>query len=264
MNFTAPVLLVSAFLASTLIVQAQVQLNFNTAGQFTGNFRKLTTTTNVITETGSAISLDLAGSTTGPFHEYDTDPASAPGTPFVVGDGLRVTFQFRVAAGGSTVGVFFADPTSVENGPSNSLLGLFNINSTGTLDRFRLTSDSANLSTGDLGTVALNEEVDTTVGLSTTTLSDFSLTLTVAGTTPTLAMTVGGVTRSQTFAPGTFDFANGEAVVILRLFDGSTAAGTPVVLDNFAITSIPEPGAASGLALAGLAGALLIRRRRQG
>ena len=63
-RLVAPLLVAIALLSTSLVAQAQVILNFNSAGQFTGNFRKLTATTNNINDTTPTITADLAGSST--------------------------------------------------------------------------------------------------------------------------------------------------------------------------------------------------------
>lgn len=244
----------------SLTASAQVSLDFETAGQVSGNFRNLGPTANN-TNTQSANSAandylihDITGSANAAALLYDTTPGdttSATQSTFSTSAPLTVSFDFRAGNATSSVGIIFADSTNA----SNNVLALFNLDNTGTNDLFRFFKDGT-VTTGSItaGTQS-GSSTAASSGLDVgTVFGNYSVTLSVAGSTPTLSVTVGSQTFSNTFATGDYDWA--DTTVILRLFDAGSTVST-VWVDNFAINAIPEPStyaisfgtAALGLAL---------------
>ena len=85
---------------------------------------------------------------------------------------------------------------------------------------------------------------------------NFLLSIDQSGTIPLMTLTVGTLSASSTFA-GADLILNPQ--IGLRLFDSSNAV-TPMTVDDFRITVVPEPAALPLLAL--LAGIRLLRRGR--
>lgn len=253
---------------ASVTAYAQVSLDFETAGQYSGNFRNLSSggnnTQSSITVANDYLSHDIASSSTNAAALlYDTTPGDTTlGTQstFSVSSPLKVEFDFRATTATSSVGIIFADP----NDASNNILALFNIDNTGTTDLFRFFKDgTVNTSGVTAGTLSgTNQSVSASTGVDVgSTFRHYSVTLSVAGTVPTLAVTVGSQTFSNTLG-GLTDYDWGNTTVILRLFDaGGTASSTDIWVDNFTISSVPEPStyaAIFGVAVLGLA---LSRRR---
>jgi hypothetical protein len=249
-------------LAFSAPAQVLLDLNFSTTNQFIDNFRSLNSEGS-FTQTGGVVSVNSSSTSPSVFQVDLTDNAH-PGTPFAIGQGLEVSFQFRSTVDAS-LGVYFADPASLDTGTAESYLGLFNGN-VGT-DQVRFGYNSGGLSSGNINTVpaAANFTGVTSSAephASATTLYNYSLTLTTNGNIPTLTMKVDGMTdRSYTFNEAPINFTNNEAVIVLRLFESNSGSGGSVTIDNFKITAVPEPSPV--LASLGALGALFCLRSRR-
>jgi len=259
-------LMLSAAAFASMTANAQVSLDFETAGQVSGNFRNLgpATSSNIQSSNVAANNYLIHNIADSSFSAaallYDTTPSdTTAGTQstFSTASPLTVSFDFRATTANSSVGIIFADATNA----GNHVLALFNVDNSGTTDLFRFFKDGTVTTTAvDAGTQSgSNNTASTGVDVGSA-FGNYSVTLSVAGTTPTLAVTVGTQTFSRTFAAGDFDWAS--TTVVLRLFDAGNTSSTPNIwVDNFTIGAIPEPStyaAVSGAAVLGLA---LWRRR---
>lgn len=264
----------AAFAAALLLpglASAQlVSIDFETASQFTDNFRSLGPNTVAVSQSSNGAGNDVLvhnisnGSATGSVLLYDTTPGdTTTGTQsvFSTATPLAVSFLFNAngASANSSIGVIFADSTNA----SNHLLALFNVNSAPTNDTFRFFRDG----TVSPVSVSAGTQVGSTVSNGSSgvdlggPLTAFTATLSVSGTTPTIDLTVGGHTVSQTFAAGDFNWA--DTTVMLRLFDTGTASlSTFLNVDDFTVAAIPEPSSFAALAGLGALGLVVSRRRR--
>ncbi|HEY9249869.1 MAG TPA: PEP-CTERM sorting domain-containing protein [Rariglobus sp.] len=258
-------LLFSLAASASAAAYAQSSLDFETAGQVSGNFRNLGPATSGNTQSSNGAANDylvhnIANSSfSAAALLYDTTPGdTTDGTQstFSTSSPLTVSFDFRATTANSSVGIIFADSTNA----SNHVLALFNVDNSGATDLFRFFKDgTVTTASIEAGSLAGSNTASTGVDVGSA-FGSYSATLSVAGTTPTLALTVGSQTFSRTFSAGDFNWA--KTTVILRLFDAGNTSSTPSIwVDNFAIVAIPEPStyaAVSGAAVLGLA---LWRRR---
>jgi hypothetical protein len=252
---------------ASVTAYAQVSLDFETAGQVSGNFRNLGPVITSNTQSSNGVSNDYlihnvpdsSGSAAALL--YDTTPGDTTvGTQstFSVSSPLTVSFDFRASTANSSVGIIFAD----SNDASNNVLALFNIDNSGTTDLFRFFKDGSVTTTSVTGGLqsGSNQAVSTGVDVGST-LGRYSVTLSVAGTVPTLAVTVGSQTFSNTFG-GLTDYDWGNTTVILRLFDaGGANVNTDIWVDNLTIGAIPEPSTYAAIFGAVVLGLALARRR---
>lgn len=258
------------FLANT--AGAQVLIDFQTAGQFANNFRKVTSNSDSAAQTANAfpannyLRYDRTTTTSNVLaYMYDTTPGDttvATQSVFSTATALTVSYGLRATSATSSFGIYFADPNDI----NNNLLVLFNLDSSGSTDQFRFFRDGAMSSAGVGTQVGLSQSGSTgfnagTITPATTPFAPLSATLTVAGTTPTLSLTVGSQTFSQTFSAGDFNFSGGNTTVIVRMFDPNPATNTPMDIDDFQIVSVPEPS--SGILLLSAAGLWAVVRRKK-
>jgi hypothetical protein len=251
---------------ATVTAHAQVSLDFETAGQVSGNFRNLGPATNSNTQSSNSAANDYLihniadSSFSAAVLLYDTTPGDTTNgtqSTFSLSSPLAVSFDFRATTANSSVGIIFADSTNA----GNHVLALFNVDSSGTTDLFRFFKDgTVTTASVDSGVQSgTNQSVSTGVDVGSS-FGNYSVTLSVVGTTPTLAVTVGNQTFSRTFAAGDFDWAN--TTVALRLFDAGNTSSTPNIwVDNFTISSIPEPSTYAAISGAAVLGLAFLRRR---
>ena len=244
---------------------AQVNLDFETAGQLSANFRNLGTGTSSLTQSSNGaandfVSVNNTNATQFSFGAlgllYDTTPAdTTAGTQsaFTTTSPLTVSVDFRAAVASTSIGVYFADA----NNTSNNVLALFNVDTSGNNDQLRFFRDGVVTSAGTQ--VGSSSNVSTGVNVGSP-FSNLSATLSVVGTTPSISFTVGTQTVTSAFLAGHIDWSS--TVVILRLFDNDSAAGTSLDIDNFSVSSIPEPGTCA-LFFGGAALAMFALRRRK-
>ena len=262
-------LLFSLAASASVTAYAQVSLDFETAGQVTGNFRNIGPATSSNTQSANAAANDYLihnisiNSTNAAALLYDTTPGDTTvGTQstFSVSSPLKVEFDFRATTPGSSVGIIFADPTNADN----NVLALFNLDNGGATadDQFRFFKDGVVNTSGVTGGTQSGTTVSLDSGINTgSSFGRYSVTLSVVGTLPTLSLTVGSQTASRAFPTvGDFDWTN--TTVILRIFDaGGLAANTDIWVDNFTISSVPEPSTYAAILGAAILGLALMRRR---
>jgi len=262
------------FLFSGTALRAQVLFDFETSGQWTGNFRKITTASlsaNLsVAQTSNGASNDYVthenktGSSSTPAFLYDSTPAdttSATDSVFSTAGDITVSLDFRAAAATSSIGIYFADPSNY----NNNLLCLFTLDASSTTDTFRAWRDG----TVAAGSASPGTQVGSTANFATSvasagspTFTSLAFKLSVSGSTPTLSLTSGSQTSSQVFSSGDFDFLGSNAVVMVRMNDGNINSTSAFDFDNFQIQAVPEPSAWLLLS-AGLALLVILERRRR-
>lgn len=266
MRTTLRSLLFSLAAVASVTAHAQVSLDFETAGQVSGNFRNLGPATNSNTQSSNAAANDYLihnisnGSFSAAVLLYDTTPGDTTGgtqSVFSVSSPLTVSVDFRATTANSSVGIIFADPANA----GNHVLALFNVDNSGTTDLFRFFKDgtvtTASVTAGTQSGTSQSASTGVDAGSS---FGNYSVTLSVVGTTPTLAVTVGNQTFSNTFSSGDFDWSN--TTVILRLFDAGNGTSTADLwVDNFTINAIPEPSTYAAISGAAVLGLAFLRRR---
>lgn len=234
---------------------AAAVLTFETPGEYDANFREIhagpeTSQTNNGAANDFVVKTQDPSTNTATVAVFDTTPADDV-VKSQFASPVTVTFDARVANASSSVGIYIVNPANDDQG----LLALFNVDDSGAggQDRIRFWT-GANPDTSGAGST-----VDTLSGNAGVTAGSgaffpMSLTYSVSGSTPTMTLSAGSLSRTFTFAA---DTAIDNPEIALRLFDTS-AAGT-VDVDNFDI--VPEP---SGAAVVGLCAAfgVLARRRR--
>lgn len=247
-----------------------ILLDFETAGQFSANFRGVSILGGTAAQTANGASNDFVkhdrqtATDKGVAYLYDTTPADTTvGTQsvFSTDADLTVSFDLYAAPAASSFAIIFADSTNL----GNNIMGFFRVNASGqtdTVDFYRDgTVSSSDLTAGTAVGSTFSQDVGIGVGTAFTSGNGYSATLSIAGTTPTIALSVGDATVSRTFAAGDINWT--DTVLILRLYDVGAGVGSGVGIDNFAVSAIPEPsGVASVAGLLTLALALASRRRR--
>lgn len=265
------VIAMSGFFNSTPL-QAQILLNFETAGEFTSSFQKMNTAAtdsrSLFTQSSNGAANDYirhdnatgSGTNAGAVYMYDTVPGTAAADSyFSTASPLTVNLDFRLTTTNSSIGIYFADPSNL----NNNVLVLFNVVS-GSPETFRVFRD------GTPTSVAAGTQVSSTQNFATTAplnggsgaFTALSFTLSVSGTTPTLSSTLGSETLSQVFSAGDFNFSGDNTAVILRVFDAGTGANTPVDIDNFAVNASPVPEPSTCVLLTAVGAVLTFPRRR--
>lgn len=255
----SPLLISAALAMASTPAIGQVFFDFETPGQFTANFRNISTvgTTTQTTGLGNNYLVHEGPGGGAAILLYDSTPGditSGTHSTFATNQALSVSFQFSATAATSSVGVVFSSPTAT----NNNLLALFNVDATSSTDTFRFFRDGADMSATAGTPVGTTTSVSTGVNVGSP-LTSLTATLSAAGSSPTLTLTVGSQTITQNLAANDIDWSN--TIVLIRLYDAS-ASTTPIHVDNLSIGAIPEP---STFALAGGLAALALaacRRRR--
>ena len=235
-------------------------IDFESAGDYTSNFRRLEREGAGVNEAQSANGaakdyLRAAGGSNASrlTTVYDTTPVSAA-TRTTFGSGLTVEFDARIPHADRSVGIYLIDADST--GESAGYLALFNLDSTATTDRLRFASN-ANPSTGGAGTLGNEQTGNSGYNVSALDFVHFKLVYTINELNqPVLDFTVGDLQRTVTFATTAYD----EVEVALRLSPYINAPNNYIDIDNFS-AAVPEP---SAIALLGLGSALILRGRRRG
>ena len=256
MRMRSFVTLGAALLALGTSAHAATSFDFETAGQYANNFRKIAGP-GVGTQTGPSAGNDYVA-LTAPSNfvsVYDATPADAgQKNVFAVSQGSPVTVSADLTfnSGTSSFGVYFVDPTDESKG----YLALLNFNQSGTNELIRFSTD-ASPSTNGAGTLTNGSPAATDIvtGFVPTTAT-FSYALD-ASNHPVLSVTVGSFTSSATFP----SVASPLTSVELALRDSAQNSGEND-FDNVVLpdsTVVPEP---TSLAMLGLGvGGLLLRRR---
>ncbi|MDF3057237.1 MAG: hypothetical protein K0R17_1452 [Rariglobus sp.] len=245
--------------------------DFETAGQFGSNFRGVSLLGGTAAQTSNDVANDFVvhdrqtATSSGVAYLYDTTPGdSSSGTNSVFSTTLNLTagFDFYTATANSSLAIIFADSTNL----SNNVMALLTISNTGTaVDQLRFFKDgTVNTSSLTAGTQVgsnLSQDVGIHTGTTFTSGNGYSATLSVSGTTPTIALTAGGLSTSQAFSAGDMNWTS--TVVMLRLFDPASSASAGIGIDNFYITQIPEPSNMAMVSALFVGMSVIARRRRQ-
>lgn len=259
-----PAVLAACFLFSAVADPAGatlIQFDFETGGQWGSNFRQISSDTGQALQSSNGGANDLVMfdslASVNNFsitYVYDTTPAdSTAGTQssFNLTNGdFTVSVDLASASAASSFGIYFADAAN----NNNNLLALFNIDISGSTDRFRFYRDGAmNTSQAAVGT-QVGADVNGSSGLNAGAAADtLTVTLSIANpSAPTISASVGSLSASQAYAPAQVDWTH--TTVILRFFDASAVANGGLSIDNLVLSQpVPEPSVAILLFL-GMAG----------
>lgn len=249
--------------------------DFETAGQYANNFYAVSAATETGQSTGLANNYvqlnDIAGQNGAFYYGTSANTGSEP----TFSGAFTVQFDVSAVTVGSAFGVYLVNPANT----ANSLLAYFNLDYSGTSDeiRFFMNGDPANatstagtkitsgitgiggaLSSGTYsGNSGLNVSGDNyTSGTPVWGTMDVTYTPGTSPNTTTLSLALGSLSATAVI-PDSEEIINPEIAV--RLVDaGNNVPGTAKI-DNFEITSVPEPSvfalmsAALGVAALGMA-----------
>jgi hypothetical protein len=256
-------------LAGSLQAQVLVNLDFETAGAFSNNFRFTFNSANSTTaQSSNGASNDYVTTTSGAVTDneifvYDTTPADGTVKSTFSG-AVSIEADIRAASTGSSFGFFIINPAS--EGSSVHYLALFNWDVTGSNDRMRLfTGNPINSTT--VGTSAYDSGATSTVNSGLDVGGSFghmTLTYRADTTTPTRAvfnLTVGTMTTGDILL-GAGTYLSSGFEVGIRSFDSNSGAGS-TDFDNFSITQVPEPSTAGLLLLSAAVAGLACKMRRR-
>lgn len=254
----------AVILGSSIKSAAIGPIDFETAGDLTGNFRLYGNVPDV-SHTGPAAGNDYVvyqhNSIVPPGHVglFDTTPGDGSATQNTFSGNLRVEFDLSASERNSRFGVWFIDPTP--GNANRNLLAWFGMDVLPTRDIIRFFKNGDPISGnppsfgvfmgGTSPTVQSGADVspDTTMTWSRLTVDYWVDSLGV----PTIALTVGTLTAVSSYEASDALPANVEVAFYLLDQPGDGSAK----LDNFSITQVPEPSALMLLFL----GALPLCRR---
>jgi hypothetical protein len=234
------------------VARAAVILDFEGAGQYAGNFRKIAGTGNPA-QTGPTPDNDyvtMAGTVTATT-VYDTTPADATEkSVFTVAPGSPLTFSAdaRFATATSSFGIYFVDATNEAAG----YLALLNFNQTGSNELIRFASNGVP-NTGGAGTLITPAGSSADV-INTNEFSNILFSYSIdENNHPVLSVTAGSLSSSHTFDAITTPLTNVQ--VAIRSSPQTVGQND---FDNVIVDAVPEPASLALLAC----GALAARRRR--
>lgn len=234
--------MIAASVASAL-AQNAITHDFETAGQWTGNFRAISgTPTGTVGQTTSGgngiVRYDITGGNQATAYLFDqtpTDTTAATQSTIAVTGNITVSFRARTNTSNTSFGVIFADPSNF----ANNVSGLVNV-LTGA-DQVRFWRDGTPATAGaGIGTQVGTTSTPGVVEPDGSTWTTVTVTLSTSGATPTLVINWGGANYTSAFAAGDYDFANGKTVVILRFYDNNLGASN-IDIDNIVINSPGPP-----------------------
>jgi MYXO-CTERM domain-containing protein len=251
-----PLFSLLALLCADVAAYAQVAIDFETPGAFTGNFRVVNSGTTFTQTTSGGNGYLSGGSATGTY-VYDANGSASGISSFSVSmaNPLTVTFDLSAAASNSSLGIYILNA-----GTDTAYLGLLNIVTGSGNDNLRFSNGTVTPSTNGSGTLvagsyALNSANFIGTEASPTFADKATFVYSIDSLNqPVLAYTVNGTTSTYTLA-GFTAFSNVE--IGFR----SNGGGAALRIDDIALSTVPEPSAwvlaAAGLGLLGL-----LRRRR--
>jgi hypothetical protein len=250
----------AAVLAFGTSARAATTLDFETAGQYANNFRKISGP-GTGAQTGPAAGNDYV-SLAAPSNfvaVYDTTPADATvQNVFAVAQGSPVTISTDVTFNSATssFGVYFVNPADESKG----YLALLNFNQSSSNELIRFAAD-ASPSTNGAGSLTNGTPTpaDIVTG-STPTNVTFGYAID-SSNHPVLSVTVGSFTSSATFSSITSPLASVE-LALRDSAQGTAGSGFENDFDNVVLpdAAVPEP---TSLAVIGLGVSGLVSRRRR-
>jgi hypothetical protein len=238
--------------------RAAVNFDFETPGQFTGNFRVLKGNS-VFSQTGPTDANDYlnitgAGISANAAIAYDTTPADSTSINAFTGP-ASISADAQFNANDSSLGVYIINAAD----ETKSYLALFNINHTGGNEATDLIRFSSNADASQVGAGTLNAGKTGDAGFALGVFNPINLQYNVdASNHPVLTLTAGSLSDTITF--DTLD-AFPQYEVGFRV---SPKTPGDLHLDNVSIDAtpaVPEPATVGLLSLAALP--LLMRRRRR-
>ena len=263
-EFTRAAVVLGSFVAQSAMAASTI--TFETAGDYTNNFRSPFAGNQGLSQTGPTdltndwLACTNNGGTGGAFVAvYDTTPLDGATTRNLFSGSIRVEFDVSVADALSSFGVSLLNAT---NGATDSIMALCNLdNNSVTNETLRFWRDGANFSSSAGTQVGASVVGSSGLNLSpeaTPVFGHVTFELLVGDVSPTVTLTVGDFSQTTTLyvnadIPSSYEVA-------FRVFDGSNTTLGTTKLDNIQITPIPEP---SALALLGMGlGGMWLRRRR--
>ena len=278
---TRPTVLCAAVAAalgfSALPGRAQLAgpLNFDAPGQLGANFRTLLAPgTGSVTDTAGYVAVD--GPQTAWIGAFDTTPSdSTPATQDTFAGAIKIHIDISAANANASFGIFLFDATTATSPGTNNILALLNLDSSvvsPNTEQIRfwhdtITSGTAVTNQYITGISGTNGSFSSNSWVSTAATQDFdisapfqflSLDFTYDPTAGTLLVATPNF--SATLAIPGADIITNPGIA-LRINDPGTVGDTGTQkFDNFTVTNVPEPTAAT-LLLAGLG--LGARRRRR-
>jgi hypothetical protein len=248
-----------ALLGATAAHAVTVSYDFSTAAQFTDNFTHRVTTpiaNNTVSVVSGVLQQNITtGSATNAAAVYTYTPTTFALDEGVITASMSLKAPAPTAGQSTSFGIYFSDGSN----DANNLLALFNVDTSGTTDTFRVFRDGA------FGTGAAGTQIGTTQNFSPSVMAAGAAGFTTVSFTlssTSVSLTVDGQTLSQSISGTDLNWTNTN--VSFRSFDGRLSVDGLLQMDNFVLTgvAIPEPSTyalvAGGLCLAGV----VVARRR--
>lgn len=226
-------------------------VDFETAGQVTGNFRVANTNFATFGQTSNGAANDFmtVSGTASATVVYDANGAAAGVSTFNVSQShpLTVSADVSFPANTTSFGIYIINNAD----PTQAYLALFNLDSGNDRIRFSSNATPNNSGAGSLSTGTVPD-----AGFTFGTLTNISLTYSInASNNPVLTMTAGSQSNSIAFTAINTPFT--DVQVGFRI---TSNAGT-VGIDNLSISTIPEPSTFAVVAGVVAVGAVATRRR---
>lgn len=262
LNVSKPFIWASAFLL-TMQAASAATLTFGTASDYDDNFHEITNGGMAVWSAGGYVQKSTVGATTALYNTTATGgTAGSGGTGVAIAANdkfvdftVQADFSVNALTSANSIGFY----TKVNDAGSAGYVAIVRMTSATTAD-FRLWDSNSTLSNSGVGTLLSTQTFTTTGAFVANTFYTLKLDVKDVGGTVEFSASlssVGGLQIGNTLTyTDMSSAATGLGQVGIRL-------GENMRLDNFAVTSIPEPGTVT-LWVAGivLTFAGIIRRRR--